>query len=209
MAHRFSAGEVLLGTKTPVWGCSCGESANWTSRLKCKTCWRAAPQKVADKATAASKQVQAAPPEPTERRPAAESKELWQVKQRLRKVELSASTNARGAFDNKRADTRMRALSAPRERSQSRERGRPQSRRATPAGAPQSGDYVVVSKKRRRKSVAAQVQVLQRQVAESKRLLADTEKRAKAAAATATPAAGPADISMAEESAGASATGWQ
>ena len=187
MAHRVNTGEALFGPKTPVWGCSCGESANWASRIKCKACGKAAPQTIADKAKAASKRAQAAPPEPTARRPAAEGKDWFLVLERIKKLE-------KGAFDSKWAVTR----------------GRSQSRRVAPAGAPQNGDYVVVNKKRRRKSLAAQAaapantldrerQALIRKLAETERRATDAEKRAKAAADTATTTAAPADVPMSEE----------
>ena len=187
MAHRVNTGEALFGPKTPVWGCSCGESANWASRIKCKACGKAAPQTIADKAKAASKRAQAAPPEPTARRPAAEGKDWFLVLERFKKLE-------KGAFDSKWAVTR----------------GRSQSRRVAPAGAPQNGDYVVVNKKRRRKSLAAQAaapantldrerQALIRKLAETERRATDAEKRAKAAADTATTTAAPADVPMSEE----------
>ena len=76
--------------------------------------------------------------------------------------------------------------------------------------APQNGDYVVVNKKRRRKSLAAQAaalantldrerQALIRKLAETERRATDAEKRAKAAADTATTTAAPADVPMSEE----------
>ena len=149
MAHRLNAGEVLYGPKTPVWGCSCGESTNWASRIKCKACGKAAPQTIADKAKAASKKAQMATPEPTARRPVAEGKDWSQVIERFKKLE-------KGAFHDKHPDTRARAPSAPRGQSQSRERGRSKSRRGAPAGAPQDDNYVVVRKTLRHKSAPAQ-----------------------------------------------------
>ncbi|CAK0871131.1 unnamed protein product [Prorocentrum cordatum] len=48
-------GEVLPGPKYPVWGCGkCGESGNWASRLKCRSCGGAAPVRVQQDARAAA-----------------------------------------------------------------------------------------------------------------------------------------------------------
>ena len=203
MAHRLNAGEVLYGPKTPVWGCSCGESTNWASWVKCKACGKAAPQTIIDKAKAASKRAQVNAPEPTVRRPVAEGKDWSQVIERLKKLE-------KGAFHSKQADTRACAPSAPRGQSQSRERGRSKSRRVAPAGAPQGDRYVVVRKKRRHKSATAQaaapastqdreMQALKRKLAETEKRAADAEKRAKAAPDATSTAVGPADAPMTEE----------
>ena len=181
MAHRLSAGDVLPGAKTPVWGCSCGESANWASRLKCKTCGRAAPQTVADKAKAASKQTQAAPPDPATRRPVAESKELWQLKERLRKLELSAREDA---------STAQAGRGSKPERA---------GRGTTPAdhGARNSSARAGAPGAKPEKRLAAQCASLQRELAEAK-------KRLAAANPATAPAAGAADVPMESEA----ASGW-
>ncbi|CAK0799690.1 unnamed protein product, partial [Prorocentrum cordatum] len=49
---------VLPGPKYPVWGCGkCGESGNWASRLKCRSCGGAAPVRVQQDARAAAAKV--------------------------------------------------------------------------------------------------------------------------------------------------------
>ncbi|CAK0864358.1 unnamed protein product, partial [Prorocentrum cordatum] len=56
------AHDVLPGPTRPFWGCpSCGASANYASRIRCR-CGRPAPQSVADKARKAAKQMEAGGP---------------------------------------------------------------------------------------------------------------------------------------------------
>ena len=45
--------KVLWGPKTPVWGCRCGQSDNFASRIECRGCGKPAPRTVLDKAKAA------------------------------------------------------------------------------------------------------------------------------------------------------------
>ena len=44
---------VLLGPRTPLWACSCGEVSNWASRCACRRCGSWAPISTRDKAKAA------------------------------------------------------------------------------------------------------------------------------------------------------------
>ena len=55
---------VLPGPKLPFWGCSCGESKNWASRLACRWCGKGAAQSIADKAKHAAKQFEIQGPQP-------------------------------------------------------------------------------------------------------------------------------------------------
>ena len=53
---RGSPPTVLLGPRTPLWGCSCcGEHANWASRVQCRGCTQQAPDRVQAEAWKAHK----------------------------------------------------------------------------------------------------------------------------------------------------------
>jgi cell division septum initiation protein DivIVA len=41
---------VQGGSRNPVWGCGCGEAANWASRAKCRQCGRDAPTSILNRA---------------------------------------------------------------------------------------------------------------------------------------------------------------
>ncbi len=92
-------GGVLLGPRTPLWACSCGEVSNWASRCACRRCGSWASISTRDKAKAADaaarkglaaaggSQVQASPS-------AAKFKEvqseLQEAKRRIKELEAKA-----------------------------------------------------------------------------------------------------------------------
>eukprot|EP00973_Karenia_brevis_P066003 9173778-Karenia_brevis.AAC.1 len=49
----------LQGPKKPFWGCSCGESSNFASRLECRGCGKPAPARIAKAAKAADAEARA------------------------------------------------------------------------------------------------------------------------------------------------------
>ncbi|CAK0807368.1 unnamed protein product, partial [Prorocentrum cordatum] len=65
VAAAQGGGTVLPGPKAPAWGCSCGEAANWASRLHCRSCGAPAPVSVRQRAVEAA----AGPPPLTARPP--------------------------------------------------------------------------------------------------------------------------------------------
>ena len=51
---------LLLGPRTPLWGCACGESGNFACRTACRGCRRWAPRSILNKAVAEDRRARAA-----------------------------------------------------------------------------------------------------------------------------------------------------
>eukprot|EP00973_Karenia_brevis_P008481 1146186-Karenia_brevis.AAC.1 len=53
----------------PHWGCACGTSNNWASRIVCRGCGKQAPRRIINNAAAAAAKASAAPRHEASRKP--------------------------------------------------------------------------------------------------------------------------------------------